>query len=169
MARASTVAVVVPSPASSFVLLATSCTSLAPMFWNLHFSSMPLATVTPSLVIFGEPQLCSRITLRPFGPIVTATASANTSTPCSISARTSGPNRTSLAYPRLAATWRAALTRKTVGSRNILSERERLKAAQIRPNAGNLRFRKGLQIESPKWSLMFQITLPSDELFLLSP
>ena len=32
---ARTVAVVVPSPASSFVLLATSWTSLAPIFWNL--------------------------------------------------------------------------------------------------------------------------------------
>lgn len=31
-----------------------------------------------------------------FGPIVTATASANMSTPCNISARASGPNRTSL-------------------------------------------------------------------------
>jgi len=65
IARANTVAVVVPSPASSLVLLATSCTSLAPMFWNLSCSSIPLATVTPSLVILGEPQLCSRMTLRP--------------------------------------------------------------------------------------------------------
>ena len=109
---------VVPSPADSFVLLATSCTSLAPMFWNLSFSSIPLATVTPSLVILGEPHDCSRITFRPcqqnpnirtatnrilffmektLGPIVTATASARTSTPCNINARTSAPNRTSLA------------------------------------------------------------------------
>ena len=115
---AKTVAAVVPSPADSFVLLATSCTSLAPMFWNLSFSSIPLATVTPSLVILGEPHDCSRITFRPcqqnlnirtatnrilfimektLGPIVTATASARTSTPCNINARTSAPNRTSLA------------------------------------------------------------------------
>ena len=55
MARASTVAVVVPSPASSFVLLATDFTKLAPMFANLSDSSMALATVTPSLVILTEP------------------------------------------------------------------------------------------------------------------
>ena len=63
---ANTVAVVVPSPASSLVLLATSCTSLAPMFWYLSSSSIPLATVTPSLVILGLPQDFSRITLRPY-------------------------------------------------------------------------------------------------------
>lgn len=65
-ARARIVAAVVPSPASSFVLFATSCTSLAPMFWYLSFSSIALATVTPSFVIFGLPQLCSRITFRPW-------------------------------------------------------------------------------------------------------
>lgn len=63
--RARTVAVVVPSPASSLVLLATSWTNLAPMFWNLSFSSTAFATVTPSLVILGLPQLCSMITFRP--------------------------------------------------------------------------------------------------------
>merc|ERR1719204_636298 len=52
IALAKTVAVVVPSPASSLVLLATSWTSLAPMFSNLSFNSTALATVTPSLVIF---------------------------------------------------------------------------------------------------------------------
>ena len=64
---ASTVAVVVPSPASSLVLLATSWTRRAPMFWFLSSSSIPLATVTPSLVIFGLPQDFSKITLRPYG------------------------------------------------------------------------------------------------------
>ncbi len=67
IARAKTVAVVVPSPASSFVLLATSCTSLAPMFLYLSFKSILLATVTPSLVTLGLPQLCSMITVRPWG------------------------------------------------------------------------------------------------------
>ena len=66
MARANTVAVVVPSPASSLVLLATSCTSLAPMFLYLSFRSILLATVTPSLVTFGLPQLCSMMTVRPW-------------------------------------------------------------------------------------------------------
>lgn len=65
IALAKTVAVVVPSPASSLVLLATSWTSFAPMFWNLSLSSMAFATVTPSFVIFGEPQDCSMITFRP--------------------------------------------------------------------------------------------------------
>src|SRR6266566_2415120 len=53
MAWASTVAVVVPSPACSDVLEATSRTICAPMFSNLSSSSMSLATVTPSLVIRG--------------------------------------------------------------------------------------------------------------------
>merc|ERR1719369_557423 len=88
---------VVPSPACSLVLLATSWTSLAPMFWNLSGSSTALATVTPSLVILGDPQEDSITTFRPLGPIVTETASASTSTPFSISARTSAPNLTSLA------------------------------------------------------------------------
>lgn len=65
MARARTVAQVVPSPASSLVLLATSWTSLAPMFWYLSCRSMALATVTPSFVILGLPQLCSIMTFLP--------------------------------------------------------------------------------------------------------
>ena len=53
MACASTVAVVVPSPASSEVLEATSFTICAPMFSNLSLSSISFATETPSLVIGG--------------------------------------------------------------------------------------------------------------------
>src|SRR3954451_24352462 len=53
IAWARTVAVVVPSPARSLVLLATSRTIWAPMFSNLSASSMSLATVTPSLVMRG--------------------------------------------------------------------------------------------------------------------
>ena len=52
---ANTVAVVVPSPATSEVLEATSFTICAPMFSNLSFNSMPLATDTPSLVTVGAP------------------------------------------------------------------------------------------------------------------
>ena len=55
MAWASTVAVVVPSPAMSLVLEATSLTICAPMFWSLSFSSISLATETPSLVTVGAP------------------------------------------------------------------------------------------------------------------
>ena len=56
MAWASTVAVVVPSPAMSEVLEATSLTICAPMFWSLSFSSISLATDTPSLVTVGAPK-----------------------------------------------------------------------------------------------------------------
>src|SRR5204863_23614 len=53
IACAKTVAVVVPSPATSEVLEATSRTICAPMFSRLSFSSISFATVTPSLVIAG--------------------------------------------------------------------------------------------------------------------
>ena len=76
-----TTAVVVPSPATSSVLVATSLRSCAPMFSNGSSSSMSRAMVTPSLVIVGEPNFLSRTTLRPFGPIVTRTASARRSMP----------------------------------------------------------------------------------------
>src|SRR5947209_3119461 len=52
-AWASTVAVVVPSPATSLVLVATSFTSWAPMFSKGFSSSTSLALVTPSLVMVG--------------------------------------------------------------------------------------------------------------------
>ncbi len=54
IACASTVAVVVPSPATSEVLDATSLTICAPMFSNLSLSSISLATDTPSLVTVGR-------------------------------------------------------------------------------------------------------------------
>src|SRR3954470_5841066 len=87
MAWASTVAVVVPSPAMSEVFEATSFTIWAPMFSNLFSSSISLATVTPSLVTVGEPKLFSMTTLRPLGPRVTLTASASALTPARIRLR----------------------------------------------------------------------------------
>ncbi len=78
---ASTVAVVVPSPASSAVLLATSLTSCAPIFSSASSSSISRATLTPSLVICGAPKLFWIKTLRPLGPIVTLTASVSLLTP----------------------------------------------------------------------------------------
>ncbi len=81
IACASTVAVVVPSPAMSDVLLATSRTIWAPMFSSGSFRSISLATVTPSLVMVGEPNFLSRTTLRPLGPSVTFTALARLFTP----------------------------------------------------------------------------------------
>src|ERR1700754_1595204 len=97
MARASTVAVVVPSPATSLVLEATSRTIWAPIFSNLSASSISLATVTPSLVMRGAPNDLSIMTLRPLGPSVTLTALARTSTPRSILSRASAEKRTSFA------------------------------------------------------------------------
>src|SRR6202035_1586747 len=96
MAAASTVAVVVPSPAASAALEATSRTIWAPMFSNLSSSSISLATVTPSLVIRGAPNDLSSTTLRPLGPSVTFTALLRMSTPRSILSRASTPNLTSL-------------------------------------------------------------------------
>src|SRR5215212_4177986 len=97
IAWASTVAVVVPSPATSEVLDATSRTIWAPMFSNLSSSSISFATVTPSLVMRGAPNDLSSTTLRPFGPSVTFTAFARMSTPRSMRSRASVENFTSLA------------------------------------------------------------------------
>src|SRR5215207_1037014 len=89
IAWASTVAVVVPSPATSDVLVATSFTIWAPMFSSGSESSISLATVTPSLVIVGAPNFLSMTTFRPLGPRVTFTASASLSTPRLSAARAS--------------------------------------------------------------------------------
>src|SRR2546426_6555879 len=97
IARARIVAVVVPSPATSEVLDATSFTICAPMFSNLSSSSISFATVTPSLVTLGAPKDFSRTTLRPRGPSVTVTASARTLMPRRILSRASWLNFTSLA------------------------------------------------------------------------
>ena len=91
IACARTVAVVVPSPATSLVLVATSFTSCAPMFSKASSSSISLAIVTPSLVMSGAPQDLSRTTLRPFGPSVTLTVSANLLTPAPNAALASAP------------------------------------------------------------------------------
>src|ERR687895_670793 len=92
MARARTVAVVVPSPATSFVLVATSLASWAPMFSQGSSSSTSLAMVTPSLVMVGAPHFLSRTTLRPLGPSVTLTALASLLTPASSARRASSSN-----------------------------------------------------------------------------
>src|SRR6185369_12343959 len=89
IAWASTVAVVVPSPATSLVLVATSLTSWAPRFSYGLVRSISLAIVTPSLVMVGAPNFLSRTTLRPRGPRVTLTVSASALTPCSSRCRAS--------------------------------------------------------------------------------
>ena len=91
MAWASTVAVVVPSPATSDVLEATSRTICAPMFSSGSSSSISLATVTPSLVMIGAPNFFSITTLRPLGPSVILTASARVLTPRRIAWREFSP------------------------------------------------------------------------------
>lgn len=65
----------------SFVRDAACLTSFAPMFSTGSSNSTSLATVTPSLTIFGDPYLDSRTTLRPFGPNVTPTTVASLSAP----------------------------------------------------------------------------------------
>ena len=77
------VAVVVPSPALSFVLDATCSINFAPKL-EIGFSiSISLATVDPSLTISGEPNFLSITTFFAFGPIVTFTALATKFTPFS--------------------------------------------------------------------------------------
>ena len=91
IACASTVAVVVPSPATSFVFVATSFTSCAPIFSKASSSSISFAIVTPSFVISGAPYDLSRTTFLPFGPSVTLTVSASWFTPASKAALASAP------------------------------------------------------------------------------
>src|SRR5579863_5167020 len=51
------------------------------MFSSGSLRSISLATVTPSLVMVGDPNFLSITTLRPLGPSVTFTASASLLTP----------------------------------------------------------------------------------------
>ena len=82
---------VVPSPATSLVLVDTSRTNCAPIFSNGSSSSISLAMDTPSLVISGVPNFLSSTTLRPLGPRVTFTVSASWLTPASNALRASSP------------------------------------------------------------------------------
>ncbi len=91
IACARTVAVVVPSPATSLVFDATSLISCAPMFSNASSSSISLAIVTPSFVISGAPKDLSSTTFLPFGPRVTLTVSASWFTPASNAPLASAP------------------------------------------------------------------------------
>ena len=105
IASASTVAVVVPSPASSEVFEATSFTSCAPWFSILSRSSISSATVTPSLVTVGPPQDLSNTAFRPRGPRVDLTAEASFSTPCNIFFRASTSKAKSFAAMGLSPVW----------------------------------------------------------------
>src|SRR5688572_12515805 len=61
------------------------------MFSSPPFSSISFATVTPSLVMVGDPNFLSRMTLRPRGPSVTLTALAKLLTPRRIPCREASP------------------------------------------------------------------------------
>ena len=67
------------------------------MFSNLSFSSISLATVTPSFVVLGAPNDLSITTFLPLGPKVTFTAFAKTSTPLNKRSLESDENFTSFA------------------------------------------------------------------------
>ena len=89
---ASTVAVVVPSPASLTVFLAASFIKVAPIFSTGCNKTTLSATVTPSFVITGLPRASSYITHFPEAPNVLFTALANLSTPSIICSLADLPN-----------------------------------------------------------------------------
>src|SRR6202044_4275108 len=69
------------------------------MFSSGSGSSISFATVTPSLVIVGDPNFLSRMTFRPFGPSVTFTALARLLTPRRIPCREESPYTMLFAMP----------------------------------------------------------------------
>src|SRR4029079_8344879 len=71
------------------------------MFSHGSSSSTSFAIVTPSFVIVGAPHFLSRTTLWPFGPSVSATASASLFTPASSERRASSLNFSNLLAMRL--------------------------------------------------------------------
>src|SRR5258705_1427803 len=145
IAAASTVAVVVPSPAASADLEATSRTIWAPIFSNLSSSSICLATVTPSLVMRGAPNDLSSTTLRPFGPSVTFTALLRISTPRIMRSRASTPNLTSLADIMI------SLNLITIGARS--SERHETRDLNYCLILRERRLRRLPRIKKTSWRL----------------
>src|SRR6516225_2896080 len=89
MASARTVAVVVPSPATSLVCFETSRTICAPMFSNGSSSSISAAIETPSRETIGVPSGRSMTAFMPLGPRVPLTARVNLATPRASAARAS--------------------------------------------------------------------------------
>src|SRR5436309_14713025 len=67
------------------------------MFSSPSLSSISLATVTPSLVMTGEPNFLSSTTFRPLGPRVIFTVSASWFTPRRIAWRDCSPKMISFA------------------------------------------------------------------------
>ena len=95
-AYASSVAVVVPSPATSDVLEAASRIICAPMFSSGSGSCTSLATTTPELMTVGAPNARCSMTVRAFGPRVPRTACASWVIPETMRARASSPNTSCL-------------------------------------------------------------------------
>src|ERR1700741_2230141 len=89
MASARTVAVVVPSPATSLVCFETSRTICAPMFSNGSSSSISESIETPSRETIGVPSGRSMTAFMPLGPKVPLTARVNLATPRARAARAS--------------------------------------------------------------------------------
>src|SRR5919201_5698328 len=98
---ASSVAVVVPSPATSLVLVATSRSNCAPVFSQGSLRSISRTIVTPSLVTVGAPNFFSSTTLRPLGPSVMRTDWATVSMPRFNPCRASTSKATALAISSL--------------------------------------------------------------------
>ena len=88
---ARTVAVVVPSPAISFVFIATSFKSSAPKFSISSSSTISFAILTPSFIITGGVNSLFKATFLPLGPKVIFTASANFVIPLCIASLASFP------------------------------------------------------------------------------
>src|SRR5580658_8475856 len=148
-AWASTVAVVVPSPTMSLVLMAASLTSWAPMFSNWSRRWISRAMVTPSLVTTGEPVIFSRMTLRPLGPSVDFTASASWSTPASSRLRASSPKRSSLAIDQSPpGQWLNGLDGRLRHGRGRLGDEDRAAADAPRVEIGD-RIRRGVERVGP--------------------
>src|SRR4030081_2178530 len=97
------VAVVVPSPATSLVLVATSRKSCAPVFSCGSARSISRTMVTPSLVTVGAPYFFSSTTLRPLGPSAMRTVLATVSWPRLRPCRASTSNATAFAMVYLLA------------------------------------------------------------------
>src|SRR5213592_373954 len=170
IAWASTVAVVVPSPATSDVLLATSLTICAPMFSSASFSSISFATVTPSLVIVGDPYFLSRMTWRPLGPRVTFTALARLLTPRRMPCREESPYTMCFAIPFLlsparSATWLLLLLRPAAvddGQHFVLAHDEVLLTMELDLLAGVLPEEDqiaGLDIERDTLAVLVHLAL----------
>mmetsp|Transcript_9237 Transcript_9237/g.29121 ORF Transcript_9237/g.29121 Transcript_9237/m.29121 type:complete len:213 (+) Transcript_9237:698-1336(+) len=107
IACASTVLVVVPSPALRSVLDATSTSSFTPTFCCGSESSISRAMVTPSFTISGAPYARSSTTFLPLGPSVTFTAFATMSIPSISFCRLTSSKSTVLAMRTVARCARA--------------------------------------------------------------